>query len=183
MKKLVMLTAAIASCSLLSACGTDMLAPKLPDFDKKLSFSAEVSVDEALYCADFERKGAGDWLIYFSSPFSMGGMSFEIKGTKAVAVYDGVETAVDMADFRKSPLCALIDSVDEVAVCPSDMKVIQTQNGLNADGKAGELDFTLKLDDKGAPVAVEISSLELFAAISSFEITGEAERPDVVGVY
>lgn len=183
MKKLIKIAALISSCSLLCACGTNMLSPKLPDLDKSLAFSAEVSVNDTLYCADFERKGTDSWLISFSSPFSVGGMSLEVNGANALAAYDGVETKLDVTDFEKSPLCAVISSVEEAASNPNGVTASAAQEGVVAQGKAGDLDFTLKLNENGAPVALEINAIGLFAAISSFEITGEPVRLDVVGVY
>lgn len=183
MKKLAKILAIALSCSLFCACNANLLAPKLPDFNKALSFSAQVSVNETQYSADFVRKGTDSWKISFSSPYSLGGTVFELKDSGVLANYDGCEAAVDMGNFEKSPFYVLVRAFEETACNPDDLKLMKTQQGATADGTAGDLEFTLCLDERGAPSSLKIGAISLSADITDFEITGEVSRSDVVGVY
>lgn len=145
---LLLMGASVGLCS----CGSVQCKPV--ELAEDLSFSCEITQDEATYSADFDREGNAGWKAVFTTPETIEGLEIALFDDSCTVNFKGLSYTGSRDEFPELGMVSLITSAFDQCI-NAKVKCKESGSIITETGEVNGLEFQVKLKN-GKPTTMEI---------------------------
>ncbi len=132
------LCAALFTCS----CGKSRTSAKPEEIPEDFSKSAEITLDDNVYCADFRRGGDNVWECEFTSPETIEGLKITCSGDLCTLDFKDLSYTLDRADVPQYSVVTLVTKTIETLISGKDLSCTENNGTVTERGIVSGEDFT-----------------------------------------
>lgn len=140
--KIPMLAAVLCAALITCSCGKDRQSAKPETIPEDFSKSAEITLDDNVYCADFRRGGSDIWECEFTSPETIEGLKITCSGDLCTLDFKELSYTLDRADVPQYSVVSLVTKTLETLISGKELSCTESGGTVTERGVVNGEDFT-----------------------------------------
>ncbi|MCL1903112.1 MAG: hypothetical protein FWF94_01680 [Oscillospiraceae bacterium] len=172
----IILSVVVAAIIVFTACsGVATINPDKLKIDKAYKFAANITYNDFVFAAEFERKDADAWEVVLTEPFEVEGIQLTYNGGELTAVVDGLDNSRALPD---SNAATHIIKAFENAINGEGREVVAYGEEIRISSRAGGSAFSYELTFNKQtlePISISIHERGLKADFSEVQVSRIAQ--------
>jgi hypothetical protein len=156
----------VLSALLLTSCAGGADLDNL-DFNRAISFTAEIEYNNSKVTADFNRTAIGEWAGVLTAPYALQGMKVNFTPTEMTVSYSDFDVSFNEAPTDINVSAFVMIKTLENAFMLQGVNITGGREGIEVAGIFDGDSYVLRLDKDGIPLSLEVPRTQLRVSFTS----------------